>query len=156
MFDWDKHFEKHGTAGAERISNDFSERAAITKIIQTIIETYGKPIFDGKRVLDYGCGAGRFVKMFRKASYYIGVDIVESNIEYCKKKYPNEYFYLINRAQPILPDVDVIFTSTVIQHIRDLTELRKEFKRVLGGSLIMFENFTALSFVASFVILSHC
>lgn len=149
MYDWDKHFKEHGRKGTERKDSDVVERASITKIITTIIETYGRPVFQNKAVLDFGCGGGRFARMFLKAGcLYSGIDIVKSNVEFCKRdnKHPKAAFYLIDQRLKGLHfeagSLDVIFTSTVLQHIHDLTAVQREFERTLvgGGALILFEN----------------
>ncbi len=149
LYDWEKHFKDNGLKGIERKDQDFAERQAMTRIFQTIIETYGKPIFKGKSVLDYGCGIGRFVDMFSSAQCeYYGVDIVKENVLYCDSQYMCD-FTLINQRNPKLLNfntVDIIFTSTVLQHITDLTAIQKEFKRVLApdGYMILFENTSRL------------
>ncbi len=153
LYDWEKHFKDNGLKGIERKDQDFAERQVMTKIFQTVILEYGYKVFFGTRVLDYGCGIGRFTDMFLKARcQYYGVDIVKSNIVYCSEKHIRNIksdFTLINQLNPMLlniSNIETIFTSTVLQHITDLTAIQKEFKRVLApdGYMILFENTSRL------------
>ncbi|MDD5433225.1 MAG: class I SAM-dependent methyltransferase, partial [Candidatus Pacebacteria bacterium] len=95
----------------------------------------------GDKVLDLGCGNGRFVNIIKeKGGEYFGTDVSVNLIDIAKKNYPNENF---QATQPLkLPFADnyfdVIYSIAVLHHIPS-REFRLEFlqeaKRVLktGG-----------------------
>ena len=70
--------------------------------------------------LDFGCGIGRYSKLFDPAKYF-GVDICESLLDYAKDHNPRYRYQLL--SEPILTDIDfefnIFFTSTVLQHNDD-------------------------------------
>lgn len=145
---WKDFFEKRGgVLGTERIYTTEDDRENIGSVLKHTIEAYGLKFFKGKRILDYGCGIGRFVDMFLKAgNKYTGLDLTKVNIEHCKKTYPDNTFIEVDGDSLPLEDnsIDVIFTSTVLQHIPEnmLLKLKAEFDRILdtNGSMILFEN----------------
>jgi alkylated DNA repair protein alkB family protein 8 len=91
----------------------------------------------GDKVLDLGCGNGRFYPWFQeKGVAYVGIDFSSSLIEIAKKKFPEGKFYLGNALE--LPfknnEFDVLFAIALLHHIPS-NELRLkvilEAKRVL-------------------------
>jgi len=107
----------------------------------TILEKY---INKGERILDLGCGNGRFIEVVGKKVDYYGVDVSERLIEIAKKRYPDGKFFI---SQPLnLPFennfFDKVFCLAVLHHIPS-SKFRKvflrEIKRVLkpGGQVIL-------------------
>lgn len=106
---------------------------------------------EGKVVLDFGCGTGKFIPEFAPlAKTYWAVDISENQLAIAKKKaeiFKNVKFLKNDEDVMSLESnsVDVIFASWVIGSIHDL-ELRErtvaELKRVLNenGSIYLVEN----------------
>lgn len=99
----------------------------------------------GDKVLDLGCGNGRFYPWFQeKGIAYVGVDFSSSLIEIAKKKFPKGKFYLGNALK--LPfknnEFDALFAIALLHHIPS-NELRLkvllEAKRVLkkNGLLVL-------------------
>lgn len=79
--------------------------------------------FKTRKVLDYGCGVGRFAQ-FSDETSYIGVDVTASLLDIARMKNPEHTFTLLK--EPKLSDnlVDgyfpqIFFTSTVLQHNND-------------------------------------
>lgn len=101
--------------------------------------------FDGKRVLDFGCGAGRVLRHFQaeagKAEFH-GCDIHAPSIDYMRANYPI-FTTFVNGEQPPLEvgsDVfDLVYAVSVFTHLPHSWEAwLLEMRRVLkpGGLLV--------------------
>jgi ubiquinone/menaquinone biosynthesis C-methylase UbiE len=97
----------------------------------------------GERVLDLGCGAGRFVAALRDAGAVpIGVELAEAALERARSNVPGADLRLV-APDGSLPlghgEVDVVWCSEVLEHVPDtiafLTEIRRVLKR--GGRLLV-------------------
>ncbi len=108
-------------------------------------EWFLRYIFVGDRVLDLGCGNGRFFEIFNdKKVDYTGVDFSERLIEIAKNKYPNGNFLVSSAFNLPFPDnlFDRVLCIAVLHHIPS-KELRlkflKEIKRIMKpkGMLIL-------------------
>ncbi|MEA3453110.1 MAG: class I SAM-dependent methyltransferase [Patescibacteria group bacterium] len=98
----------------------------------------------GEKILDIGCGNGRFSEIVKDRADYYGVDVSERLIKIAKEKYPARQF-LVNDPL-VLPfeenSFDKVFCLAVLHHIPS-RKLRKDFlkeiKRVLKprGKLIL-------------------
>jgi SAM-dependent methyltransferase len=97
----------------------------------------------GQRVLDLGCGAGRFVAALRDAGTEpIGVELAETALARARANVPGADLRLVtpNGSLPLgHGDVDVVWCSEVLEHVPDtiafLTEIRRVLKR--GGRLLV-------------------
>jgi SAM-dependent methyltransferase len=97
----------------------------------------------GERVLDLGCGAGRFVAALRDAGAEpIGVELAEAALERAGRNVPGADLRLVGEdgALPLgHGEVDVVWCSEVLEHVPDtvafLTEARRVLKR--GGRLLV-------------------
>lgn len=97
----------------------------------------------GERVLDLGCGAGRFVAALRDAGAEpVGVELAEAALERARRNVPGAD---LRRVAPdgSLPlghgEVDVVWCSEVLEHVPDTIALLTEVRRVLkpGGRLLV-------------------
>jgi ubiquinone/menaquinone biosynthesis C-methylase UbiE len=93
----------------------------------------------GERVLDLGCGAGRFVAALRQAGAdAIGVDLAEGALERARRNVPGAD---CSATTETIPDssVDVVWCSEVIEHVPDTAALLSEARRVLktGGRILV-------------------
>lgn len=102
-----------------------------------------------RRVLDFGCGVGRFTGRIARdcKREVVGVDISPSMVEMARERNPGIDFRALQPGGvlPFADDTfDVVFTSTVLQHIPDeeFAAACRELKRVLrpGGLVFLFEN----------------
>jgi 2-polyprenyl-6-hydroxyphenyl methylase/3-demethylubiquinone-9 3-methyltransferase len=97
----------------------------------------------GERVLDLGCGAGRFVAALRDAGADpVGVEIAEAALERARRNAPGADLRLLE-ADGSLPlehgSVDLVWCSEVLEHVADTEHLLLEARRVLkpGGRLLL-------------------
>jgi SAM-dependent methyltransferase len=97
----------------------------------------------GERVLDLGCGAGRFVAALRDAGANpVGVEIAEAALERARRNAPGADLRLVE-PDGSLPlehgSVDLVWCSEVLEHVADTEQLLLEARRVLrpGGRLLI-------------------
>jgi SAM-dependent methyltransferase len=100
-------------------------------------------IAPGERVLDLGCGAGRFLEAIRAAGgEAVGVELAEAAAERARANVPGADVRLVG-ADGSLPlghgDVDLVWCSEVLEHIPDAEHALLEARRVLrrGGRLLL-------------------
>ncbi len=97
----------------------------------------------GERVLDLGCGAGRFVAALRDGGADpVGVEIAEAALERARRNAPGADLRLLE-PDGSLPlehgSVDLVWCSEVLEHVADTEHLLLEARRVLrrGGRLLI-------------------
>lgn len=100
-----------------------------------------------ERVLDFGCGSGRWVDTFSEiAEDYIGVDISDEMVAVCQSRYPEMRFETMDQTRIPCPSnhFDLAFSIAVIHHnpLEDQESLLLELARVLkpGGMLFLVES----------------
>ncbi len=98
---------------------------------------------EGERVLDIGCGNGRFSRYLEK-THYTGVDFSEKMIKEAKKRFPKKNFIIGNALSlPFISDTfSKVYSIAVIHQIPSPENRRRfvlEAKRVLspGGKLFL-------------------
>jgi SAM-dependent methyltransferase len=97
----------------------------------------------GERVLDLGCGAGRFVAALRDAGAdVVGVELAEAALERARRNAPGADLRLLARdgSVPLAHgEVDLVWCSEVLEHVPDTIALLTEARRVLkrGGRLLV-------------------
>jgi SAM-dependent methyltransferase len=96
----------------------------------------------GERVLDLGCGAGRFVGALRDAGADpVGVEVAEAALERARRNVPGADLRLVE-PDGSLPlehgSVDLVWCSEVLEHVADTEHVLLEVRRVLrpGGRLL--------------------
>lgn len=70
--------------------------------------------------IDYGCGIGRYAKLFNP-DLYTGIDITEYLLSIAKEENPKYTFvHQTNLLPEQIPQAELFFTATVLQHNTDL------------------------------------
>lgn len=134
----------------DTISEHFNETRAF---LWEGLSDFAKYSKDGECVLDFGCGNGRLIEIFKgKKIDYTGLDISKNLIEITKKKYQDNFPEAIQKAEFLQTDgfsipfpdgyFDNIYSIAVLHHIPSVqfrSDLLKEFKRVLKpqGKIIL-------------------
>ena len=97
----------------------------------------------GERVLDLGCGAGRFVAALRDAGADpVGVELADGALERARRNVPGADLRALGPDGEIpLEDssVDLVWCSEVLEHVPDTAGLLSEARRVLktGGRMLV-------------------
>ena len=92
--------------------------------------------FNGKSVLDVGCGFGEMAKFLKKryeGVKYTGVDIVPEFIEEAKKNFPEFHFFVADYFnKPMEEKFDVVLASgTINSNVENNMEYRKRAIEVM-------------------------
>jgi 2-polyprenyl-6-hydroxyphenyl methylase/3-demethylubiquinone-9 3-methyltransferase len=97
----------------------------------------------GERVLDLGCGAGRFVRALSEAgAEAVGVEIAQAAVDRARANAPGADVRLLE-PDGSLPlghaEIDLVWCSEVLEHVGDTAHALLEARRVLkpGGRLLV-------------------
>jgi len=120
-----KNYDKDRYASEDQKINDFLTKQIVLGFTNGI---------KGKKILDCGCGTGRFVEFFAKeGAEVVGSDISENMLEIAKKKVPAAAFVKADIFS--LPfenkTFDIIICSQVLTHLHNYKKPLLEMKRVL-------------------------
>jgi SAM-dependent methyltransferase len=97
----------------------------------------------GERVLDLGCGAGRFLAALAGAGAEpVGVEVSAAALARARRNAPEAELALVAPGEALPLDhrsVDVVWCSEVLEHVADTAGLLLEVRRVLrpGGRLLV-------------------
>jgi 2-polyprenyl-3-methyl-5-hydroxy-6-metoxy-1,4-benzoquinol methylase len=97
----------------------------------------------GLRVLDVGCGEGRFAAALAAAGAQVtGIDVTEEPLRRARARHPELDLRLLAHDSPWpAPDAsfDAVWAGEVIEHVADTAAWLSELRRVLrsGGSLLL-------------------
>jgi ubiquinone/menaquinone biosynthesis C-methylase UbiE len=102
---------------------------------------------NGKNILDFGCGTGRYWDELLKLNpaKLLGCDLSEPMLEKLKTKFPGAETYLIQNNKLGSLDAnsfDFIISTLVIAHIQNIEEIVNEWNRLLKkNGEIFFTDF---------------
>ncbi|HOE69381.1 MAG TPA: class I SAM-dependent methyltransferase [Candidatus Omnitrophota bacterium] len=95
----------------------------------------------GAKVLDVGCGTGRFLARFPDGNTLFGMDLSENMLQAAQKKIHRAHLTVASATAIPFPDnsFDLVYSVRVIQHIRDQQRMIAELSRVCkpGGHVIL-------------------
>ncbi|NNF34100.1 MAG: class I SAM-dependent methyltransferase [Saprospiraceae bacterium] len=103
------------------------------------------PEVKGKKILDAGCGPGRYAEILMgNGADVIGVDLSPNMIKEAKKRNKEKgQFYVHDLCKPFKMiengSIDIVLSALVLHSIPDWTDTIREFQRVLkpGGIVIV-------------------
>ncbi|MEI8361144.1 MAG: class I SAM-dependent methyltransferase [bacterium] len=86
-----------------------------------------------KKILDYGCGLGGNIKYISRFGEYLGVDILDSNIDYATQRYGvGKFIKFDGRTLPFDSfSFDEVHCYDVLEHVNDLDITLNDIDRVL-------------------------
>jgi len=116
-----------------------SGKNSFSEIKKNLFKISNIDIDDQKKVLDFGCGAGRVIRNFDTDKEVYGVDVRKDVVDWCKENLPYE-FHTNNSNLPFEKDYfDFILALSVFPHIGDIEEWATELTRTLseGGTLYL-------------------
>ena len=114
--------------------------------VKETCKSLGRPITANSKILDFGCGWGRFIRFFLKdvkEENILGVDVDPEIINICQSSVGYGNFEVVNSQPPTnieTGSIDLIYAYSVFSHLSENTAINwvKEFSRILknGGVLI--------------------
>lgn len=99
---------------------------------------YLKPLIGQKRVLDVGCGTGRYLEYFSRNS--VGLELSAAAATVCKRKGLKVIVCDANKGLPVgNQSFEVVFASHLVEHLESPLHFLKEANRVAawGGFVIL-------------------
>ena len=135
-------------ADYDRIASDFDRTRGY---VWKELERFGERAKEGQKVLDFGCGNGRFLEVFKgKNIAYTGIDQSERLIERVRAKYAHEITdgsarFIASSGDTLpFPDAsfDCVFSIAALHHIPSAEKrdaVMRELRRVLAprGTLVI-------------------
>lgn len=112
---YQERFEEYGLNPKSLGWGSSDDQLTRFKVLDNLVE------FEGKTIMDVGCGFADFYQYLNKTGVecdYIGVDIIDDFIDYCKEEYPSLRFYNKNFFLDAtdLPDVDGVVCQGMLNY----------------------------------------
>jgi len=120
------------------IPRDHCRQTGSQQMLRDLVSTGSAPV----EVLDYGCGDGRSIDLFKAllpAISWVGVDIESSPEVDSRKRTDGDFFTYDGRNLPFKTEsFDMVYSSQVMEHVRDPEFALREICRVLrrGGCFV--------------------
>lgn len=126
---WNKKYAEYWKAVTDEAEIIGSKDSSISKLsghdfkapnIKVITDFFDRIVYRKKdKLLDYGCGLGRFYPYFSEKCDYYGIDISQAMIDECKKKYPSSKDFFIVAEGESLPFEDNYFDKVICNGVFD-------------------------------------
>lgn len=96
----------------------------------------------GNRLLDYGCGGGRFLKEISSSDFELyGVEFNPDLVELLKIKFPRIQFCSTEEFEKTNEKYDIVFLSNVLEHLTNPFEILVQLKnRLYPGGIFVIEG----------------
>jgi SAM-dependent methyltransferase len=93
------------------------------------------------RALDFGCGAGVFARVLRRAlpQWDVhGTDLSSAAVQIAAQRNPDCRFYTLSECSARAGDFDLVFTHHVLEHVSSLVDVAEMLANLtkVGGSMI--------------------
>ena len=119
---------------------DSYEACRVVTIRDTLARLGREPV----RVLDYGCGQGRYLDVVRKrfpAAQLVGCDVSKVALDHARRLRPGAEYVLMSDERAPLSDgsFDLILCVEVLEHVADVELATRELARLLApnGQLVL-------------------
>jgi SAM-dependent methyltransferase len=129
-------------------TRDFFERSGRERkraLVRLLPDDYS---FEGRRVLDFGCGAGRVLRHFlpeASSAEFWGCDLHEPTVDWLSRNLSPPMRFFVNDARPMpQPDeyFDLVYALSVFTHItHDWSDWLLELHRVLKPDGLLLSTF---------------
>ena len=114
--------------------------------MRAILKDAGHPVEEGRRILDFGCAAGRMIRALRDladAREIWGCDVSGAHVAWCREHLEPPFHFFSSTLVPHLPfedrSFDLVYAASVFTHLEDTAESWfLELHRVLGPGKILF------------------
>lgn len=110
--------------------------------VQAVLSFLGD--LKGKKVIDVGCGKGRFLKVLRSRypeGHYHGLDISEDMLKYCPKEVTTSTGSMLNMEYHA-DHFDCVYSVEALEHAVNVENAIREMARILkpGGKIIIIDK----------------
>ncbi len=149
---WDKKYAEYWKSVTEEAELGGTADSSIKKLSGHDYKTPNTEVFtsffdrlqysDKDKLLDYGCGLGRFYPYFSSKCIYYGIDISKAMIEECIKKFPADAGRFIVAEGENLPFEDSFFSRIICNGVFDACYQEQALKEMLrvcevGGCILI-------------------
>ncbi|VVB95970.1 tRNA (uracil(54)-C(5))-methyltransferase [uncultured archaeon] len=151
--DFDSYYEKPN-GFFDKVINDWLRRPGLIKRMKISLEL-SSPI-SGKRVLDVGCGSGKFVvECAKNGAKVVGIDISKEMIkiakDFCKKNNVEAELRIGDSTQDLPNGFDVCVALGVFEYFKDPKPiLNKMFTSTRTGGKVIFSVPSLFAFQTPF------
>jgi SAM-dependent methyltransferase len=122
---------------------DFAELYEACRVV-TVRETLGGLADEPSRILDYGCGEGRYLDILGERfprAQLVGGDVSRVALEHARRQRPDARYVLMDDERVPEPDgaFDLILSVEVLEHVVDVELATRELGRLLtpNGRLVL-------------------
>jgi len=142
----------HGETTAEQLEESY--RAAGERCRRAVLNRLPEGWFrPGRRVLDFGAGAGRVLRQFRPeaeaGAEFWGCDVDEASVFWANRNLPDATFFANDERPPLdVPDqhFDLVYAMSVFTHITlDWADWLIEMHRIMRPNGILIATFLGQS-----------